>query len=398
MADGRWSMVDGWNRGRWVVDATQAVFEHGRMGAGTDHEHVADVVFVVYDGIQALDLTGPWEVFHGANAVLADAAPDRTPYRLHLCSTDGRTIRTESGIGLSTAHVADAPRPHTLVVPGGFGAFDAGDDVVLLAAVRELAAGAMRVVTVCTGAYVAAAAGLCDGKRVATHWARAGRLRRRFPAVEVDLDPIFVRDGELWSSAGVTAGIDLALALVEHDHGADVAQVVARWLVMFLRRPGGQSQFATPVWSERATAAPVRRAQDRIDADPAGDHRVGALAREVGMSERHFTRCFTEQIGTSPAQYVAAVRVEAARRALERTTDTVEVIARRCGFGTAETMRRTFLRTIGVAPDQYRRRFRTTPMPGADHAGHGPRVRPTDTRPATSPHTSPHRAPERSTT
>lgn len=319
-----------------------------------------DVVFVVYDGIQALDVTGPWEVFHGANGVLADDAPGRPRYRLTLCSTDGRMIETESGLSLATEPLAHAPRPHTLVIPGGFGAFTAIDDPALVDGVRRAGAAAERIVTVCTGSFVASAAGLCDGRRVATHWARAGMIRRRFPSVEVDVDPIYVRDGSLWSSAGVTAGIDLALAIVEHDHSAEVAQVVARWLVMFLRRPGGQSQFATPVWTERAELEPVRAAQDLVDAEPGADHRVGVLAAAVGMSERHFTRCFTEQTGTSPAQYVAAVRVEAARRALETTSQTVDAIASRCGFGTAETMRRTFVRQLGVPPDQYRRRFRLT--------------------------------------
>ncbi len=321
-----------------------------------------DVVFLAFDGIQALDVTGPWEVFHGANGVLADEAQERPRYRLTLCSTDGRMIETESGLSLATQPLASAPRPHTLVIPGGFGAFTAIDDPALIDGVRRSAGRAERIVTVCTGSFVASAAGLCDGRRVATHWARAGMIRRRFPAVEVDPDPIHIRDGDLWSSAGVTAGIDLALAIVEHDHSAEVAQVVARWLVMFLRRPGGQSQFATPVWTERAEFEPVRQAQDLIDADPGADHRVPVLAATVGMSERHFTRCFTEQTGVSPARYVSAVRVEAARRALETTNQTVEAIARGCGFGTAETMRRTFVRQLGTAPDQYRSRFRTRPV------------------------------------
>jgi transcriptional regulator GlxA family with amidase domain len=206
---------------------------------------------------------------------------------------------------------------------------------------------------------------LLDGKRVCTHWARAGALARRFPALDVDAEPIFIRDGDVWTSAGVTAGIDLALAVVEHDHGAEVAQVVARWLVMFLRRPGGQAQFAAPIWSERAELEPVRAAQELIEAEPGADHRVGVLASRVGMSARHFTRRFTEEVGISPGQYVAAVRTDAARRELEATGATVDLIARRCGFGTAETMRRTFTRRIGVSPDQYRRRFRTI-----SHAAH----------------------------
>jgi transcriptional regulator GlxA family with amidase domain len=336
---------------------------------------VVDVVFVVYDGIQALDLTGPWEVFHGANDVLDQTGSHRPRYRLTLCSTDGRSIRTETGLRIATERMASAPSPHTLVVPGGFGSRSAIDDPALIDGIRHLAAHAERVVTVCTGALVAAAAGLCDGKRVATHWARAAAIQRRFPAVEIDVEPIYVRDGHLWSSAGVTAGIDLALAIVEHDHSAEVAQVVARWLVMFLRRPGGQTQFATPVWTERAELAPVRAAQDLVDADPGADHRIGVLAARVGMSERHFTRCFTEQTGTSPAQYIAGVRVEAARRALETSSLTVDAIAHRCGFGTAETMRRTFTRRLGVSPDQYRQRFRTN-GDDADRTDHTDRPSP----------------------
>jgi transcriptional regulator GlxA family with amidase domain len=321
-----------------------------------------DVVFVAYDGIQGLDLVGPWEVFHGANGVLDSLQSDGPRYHLTLVSTDGRAIVTESGLSIATAPADKAAeRVHTLVIPGGFGARAASGDGQLVAAVRYLAGGAERVVSVCSGAFVVAAAGLADGRRVATHWARASALQREFPSLIVDPEPIYCRDGRLWSSAGVTAGIDLALAIVEDDHSAEVAQVVARWLVMFLRRPGGQSQFATPVWTERAEQMPVRQAQDLIDAEPGADHSVGRLAARVGMSERHFMRCFAAEVGTSPAQYISGVRVEAARRALETTTDTVDAIAGRCGFGTAETMRRTFSRRLGVTPDQYRQRFRSTP-------------------------------------
>jgi transcriptional regulator GlxA family with amidase domain len=317
-----------------------------------------DVVFVVYDGIQALDVTGPWEVFFGANQVLDAAGASGPRYSLHLASSAGGDVTSESGLSVRTVPIASVPPPHTLVLPGGFGSREAAGDDELIADVRRLASHAHRVVSVCTGSFVAAAAGLADGKRVATHWARASKFQRQFPDVQVDAEPIYVRDGNLWSSAGVTAGIDLALAIVEHDHDADVAQVVARWLVMFLRRPGGQTQFATPVWSERAETAPVRAAQELVDAEPGADHRVGALAARVGMSERHFTRCFTAEVGTSPGRYITSVRVESARRALETSDDTVDTIAARCGFGTAETMRRAFARRLGVSPDQYRQRFR----------------------------------------
>lgn len=319
-----------------------------------DHE----VVFVAYDGIQGLDLVGPLEVFSGANAVLGHAARARRRYRTTVASVNGAAVTTESALSINTNDLGAVRRADTVVVPGGLGAADAALDTRIVDEVARLGRDAGRVVSVCTGAFVVAAAGLADGRRVGTHWARATALQRRFPELDVDPEPIYIEDGRLWSSAGVTAGIDLALALVERDHGADVAQVVARWLVMFLRRPGGQSQFATPVWTERAEFAPIRAAQDLIDADPGADHRVGVLAQRVGMSERHFTRRFTDEVGASPAQYVAGVRLEAARRALESTGQTVDAIAHRCGFGTGETMRRTFTRRLGVSPDQYRRRFR----------------------------------------
>ena len=281
-------------------------------------------------------------------------------------SLDGGPVRSESGLPLVTERLADvldavggAGRVDTVLVPGGDGVHAASRDDTFVTAVRELAATARRMVSVCSGTFVLAAAGLLDGKRATTHWARGRQLAERFPAVDVDTDPIWTRDGDVWTSAGVTAGIDVALALVEDDLGTDVAVTCARWLVMFLRRPGGQSQFASPVWRTPARAEPVRRAQELIDADPAADHRVGVLATKVAMSERHFLRRFTDEVGTTPAQYVARCRLDAARRELEQTDDTVAAIARRVGFGTAESMRRTFVRHLGAAPDHYRARFAT---------------------------------------
>lgn len=319
------------------------------------------VAFVVFDGIQTLDLTGPHDVFAGANAVLDDVRPDAVRYHSTVVSLTGGPVTSESGLQVVAQPVAGLPdRIGTLAIPGGSGTRAASNDPVLVDAVAGLARRADRTIAICSGAFVVAATGLLDGRRATTHWAHSDALARRFPLVDVDDDPIYLRDGDVWTSAGVTAGIDLALAVVEHDHGTEVAQTVARWLVMFLRRPGGQSQFAAPVWTERAELEPVRHAQDLIDATPGDDHRIPVLAERVGMSERHFTRRFTEQIGVTPAQYIASVRLEAARRALETTTDTTDVIAARCGFGTAETMRRTFARRLSTSPDQYRRRFRRT--------------------------------------
>jgi transcriptional regulator GlxA family with amidase domain len=196
---------------------------------------------------------------------------------------------------------------------------------------------------------------------VTTHWARAQQLAEEYPRLTVDADPIYTRDGSVWTSAGVTAGIDLALAMVEADYGSEIAQTVARWMVMFLHRPGGQTQFAAPVWIPRAARSTVRAAQDFIDNNPGDDHRLDLLAKRVAMSSRHFSRLFTAEVGETPARYVERVRVEAARTELETTASSLDVIALNCGLGTAESLRRAFQRRVGVAPDAYRHRFRSRP-------------------------------------
>lgn len=321
------------------------------------------VVLFAYDGVQPVDLVGPHEVFAGASTFVAASIPGATPYELITAGITDDPVRAESGLRLlvdtTLAAVAADRRPiDTLFIPGGDGVYPASDDPLVLDAIRAVAARSRRVATACTGAFIAAAAGLADGRRVATHWARAGRLARRFPAVMVDPDAIWLRDGSLWTSAGVTAGMDLALAMVEDDLGAAAAQEVARWLVMFLRRPGGQSQFAAPIWRPAAGHPAVREAQDLIARDPAADHRVDLLARRVGMSARHFTRTFTTELGEPPGRYVERVRVETGRAMLEATDEALPGIARRSGFHSPETFRRAFLRAFGVPPDTYRRRFR----------------------------------------
>jgi len=326
---------------------------------------VRRVVIVAFPGVQSLDVAGPFEVFAGAASALRgrSGAEHGVPpgYRIELVAPGDGTVTSESGLPLGTSPLprldARGTPIDTLVVPGGTGVHAARRDPELVAFVRRAAARSRRVATVCSGTFLAAEAGLLDGRTVTTHWARAARLAAEFPTVVVDPDPIWIRSGDVWTSAGVTAGIDLALALVEDDHGAEVAQTVARWLVMFLRRPGGQTQFAAPVWMPRAERSAVRALQREIDADPAGDHRVGALAARSAMSARHLTRVFTAEVGEPPGQYVERVRTEAARRALEESRDTVAAVARRCGFGSAETLRRTFVKRLGVPPDQYRRRF-----------------------------------------
>ncbi len=317
------------------------------------------IVIAAFPGMQSLDAVGPLEVFSSATRVAAGMGV-QPGYRVELVSASGGPVRCESGLEVGTAPLPRDGEPiDTLVLPGGDGVHGARADAALMAWIRDTAPSCRRLATVCTGTFLAAEAGLLAGRTVTTHWARAGRLATEFPDLTVDADPIYVHDGGVWTSAGVTAGIDLALALVDDDLGTEVAQTVARWLVMFLHRPGGQTQFAAPVWVPRADRSTVRAVQSLVEAAPGGDHRLPALAAAAAMSVRHFSRVFTAEVGESPGRYVERVRVEAARRELETTDDTLDVIAVRCGFGTAETLRRSFRRRLGVAPDSYRRRFRT---------------------------------------
>lgn len=314
---------------------------------------VRKVVIVGFPAMQALDVVGPHEVFSGASLLTSGG------YDVVLVSIDGQPVTTATGLAFMAMPLPDPSDPvDTVVLPGGGGIDAARSNVEFVNWIKAVAGNARRIVTVCTGAFLAAEAGLLDGHRVTTHWAFAGRLAREFPAVDVDPDPIFVRSSEtVWTAAGVTAGIDLALSLVEDDHGTEVAQTVARWLVLYLRRPGGQTQFAAPVWMPRAKRVSIREVQEAIEAQPGGSHSIDDLARRAAMSPRHFTRVFTDEVGEAPGHYVERIRTEAARRQLEETDDPVVAIAARCGFGTAETMRRNFIRRIGVSPDQYRKTF-----------------------------------------
>jgi transcriptional regulator GlxA family with amidase domain len=317
------------------------------------------VVIVAFQSLQPLDAVGPFEVFAGAARAAASLGRPGG-YRVTLASALGGPVRSESGLDLGTVPLPDAGEPiDTLVLPGGSGAAAACQDDALMSWIGATAPRCRRVATVCSGAFLGAAAGLLEGRRVTTHWSRAEELRLTYPALTVDPDPIYIHDGKYWSSAGVTAGIDLALALVQEDFGVQVAQTVARWLVMFLHRPGGQTQFASPVWVPRAERSTVRAVQTLVEAAPGGDHRLPALAAAAAMSVRHFTRVFTEEVGETPSRFVERVRLEAARNELESTTDTLDRIAEHCGFGTAETLRRVFQRRLSVTPDSYRRRFRT---------------------------------------
>ncbi len=324
------------------------------------------VVIVAYEGVQSLDVTGPLEVFAAAERALealaggsgARAGGERA-YRVRVLSREGLALRSSSGLGL----LADGSLSRavggidTLIVAGGPGHAAAAQDVALLAWIVRASRAARRTASVCTGAFVLAAAGLLDGRRATTHWASARELQRRHPRVVVDAEPIFVREGSIWTSAGVSAGMDLALAMVEEDLGREVALAIARGLVLFLRRPGNQSQFSATLAAQRARREPLREVQRAVLEDIAGDHSVQAMAARAHMSPRHFARAFRTETGVTPARHVERVRLEAARRRLEDTGEPVAEVAAQCGFANAETMRRAFLRTLQVGPSEYRRRF-----------------------------------------
>lgn len=314
------------------------------------------VLILVLDGVQSLDVTGPLEVFAGANRYLAGRGRDGPAYRITVASPGGAAVRTSSGLTLvPDGDLAAAAAPHTLVVPGGDGTRSGNEEVA--AWLRRLAPAAQRITSVCTGAFLLARAGLLAGRRVTTHWAYADALQRQFPDVTVDPEPIYVRDGAFVTSAGVTAGIDLALALVEEDVGRDAALAVARNLVVFLRRPGGQSQFSAQLRAQLARRPAVREVQHWISERPAADLSVDSLAARAGLSPRQFARSFTAETGVTPGRYVDRVRLEAARRELEDGGHGVEQVARNCGYGTPEAMRRAFIRALGVSPAGYRQRF-----------------------------------------
>ncbi len=304
------------------------------------------VLILAVDGVQVLDATGPLEVFHCAGR-----------YDVAVVTPGGAPVRASNGLVLGGGAGLDDGPLDTLVVAGGQGARAAAGDPALGAWVRAAAGRARRTCSVCTGAFVLAAAGLLDGRRATTHWASAGALARAHPAVDVDPDPIFVRDGDVWTSAGVTAGMDLALALVEDDLGPAAALAVARELVLFVKRPGGQAQFSAGLAGQAAVRAPLRELQawmaDHLDADLS----VAALAARAGFTERSFARAFRREVGLTPAAYVEALRLERARAALQDGA-AVEVAARAGGFGTVETLRRAFARRLGTSPSAYRDRFR----------------------------------------
>ncbi|WP_228028740.1 GlxA family transcriptional regulator [Donghicola mangrovi] len=318
------------------------------------------VVMVTYPEAHILDVVGPLEVLNGTRYFLPDG-PE--PYRVTVVAPQAGPVRMASGLSLH-AHrsiveaATDTSEIDTLIISGGHGTSAALGNAELLDYVRHAAQRARRVVSICTGAMILAKVGLLDGRRATTHWWWCPILEQRHPAVQVDRDAIYVRDGNIWSSAGVTAGMDLALALVEMDWGHAIALEVARFNVMYMIRPGGQSQFSAYLVAQRAEDPAINASLEYIMGAPSDPLTVTALAAKAGLSERTFARRFKDETGLTPAAYVERARIQAARVALETTPKGIEEIAYATGFQSAERMRRAFQRHLGVSASDYRDRFR----------------------------------------
>lgn len=311
------------------------------------------IVIVGFPSVQILDVTGPLEVFSTASRFLPI-----TRYATELVSTHGGPVLSTSGLEFATGPIhAVAGNIDTLVVAGGRDMTEAAGDPMLVDGIRRLALLSRRVTSVCSGAFVLAAAGLLDGRRATTHWAECEALERAYPGISVDPDAIYVQDGNVWTSAGVTAGIDLALALVADDHGGKAAATVARRLVVYLRRSGGQAQFSALLAAQSANDEPIRDVLAWVPDNLTADLSISAMATRAHLSERQFSRLFKSEVGITPAEHVEAVRMETACSLLETTLLAVEEIARACGFGTSETMNRAFRRRLNTTPTNHRDHF-----------------------------------------
>lgn len=323
-------------------------------GAGIFEVRTQSILVILFDGVQPLDVAGPVDVFSAAARFTGSASTP--PYIVRTASVGAETVRSAGGLRLvPDLDLADAEDPDLLLVPGGPGVGDV--DSRLVAWLRARAPGVRRVMSVCTGAFLLAEAGLLDGRRATTHWDSCDFLASSFPQVMVDPVPIFVRDGSISTSAGVTTGVDLAIALVEEDFGRAVAHEIARLLVVYLRRPGNQAQFSVQLSAQIARSDPLREIQYWAAANLTSDLSVPAMARRAGLSTRQFARAFAEQVGMTPGRYVDLIRLEAAQRMLTDTRDGVVRIARHCGYGTPETMRLAFMRELDISPTEYRRTF-----------------------------------------
>lgn len=317
------------------------------------------VVIVVFDGVQGLDVFGPADVFYFANYLAERDGHGAVPYRVELAARRAGPVRTSAGPMLHAERSARDPglRPDLLLVAGGLTVGAAAADEGFVADVADLAGRSVEVGSICTGALILAETGLLDGRSATTHWALADSLAAAHPTIEVDPDRIFVHDG-IWTSAGVTAGIDLALEILRQHHGTEMAAEAARNLVVYLQRAGGQAQYSTHLAAQRATDQTIVDLLAHIADHPAADLSVTALAERVGMAPRSLQRLFVREVGTSPGDYVERVRIDVARRMLERTDDGLVRVARQCGYSGVETFHRAFRRRMGVTPGEYRDRFR----------------------------------------
>lgn len=320
---------------------------------------VRAVEIVAFPDVQLLDVAGPLQVFESANSELR--LRDKPPAYVTTTVARASPLLSSAGLGLLALPLGRSDKPvDTLIVAGGAGVHDASADAKLVRWLQQRARTARRVASVCTGAFLLGAAGLLDGKRAVTHWSECARLSQLHPRARVETDPIFIQDGSLWSSAGVTAGIDLALAMVEADVGHGIAMAVARDLVVFLKRPGGQAQFSTAL-SLQDRDGDFDRLHAWIASHLASNLSVPALAERAGMSERTFVRRYRSAVGVTPARAVELLRLEAARHLLVDGRQPIKRVARQCGFGSEETMRRIFVREHGITPRDYRERFSATP-------------------------------------
>ena len=326
---------------------------------------VRRVVFLAYDGMNLLDLAGPLQAFATANRISqGDAGP--LLYETVVASAWGGSVASSAGLSVERQALAalDGMQIDTLITAGGCNGDEYTASPELVDWIAQHAAKLRRLCSVCTGAFLLAAAGQLDGRRVATHWGWADRLRQRHPDIEVDADALFVHDDGVWTSAGVTAGIDMSLALIEADYGHQIAIQTARQLVMFIKRAGGQSQFSVPLAAQSCDSGNFAGLHAWISAHIDEDLSVARLAAQVNMSLRTFVRVYAAAVGRTPAKTVEAIRMEAACRALESTTLPLKAISARIGYAEEQNLRRVFLRNFGINPLQYRARFSARSSPG----------------------------------
>lgn len=313
------------------------------------------ITLLAFPRVQLLDIVGPADVFAEAARQLGNPRA----YRVEVIGTDKGMIKGSSGlkIGIDETFETYKGRIDTLLVAGSPHIDEIAQNPLLQDWLRRQAKSVRRIGSVCSGAFLLAAAGLLDGRRVTTHWNSSAKLARENPQAQVDADSIFIKDGNVYTSAGVTAGMDLALALVEEDHGRELALSVAREMVMFFKRPGGQSQFSAQLAAQTAERSVIRDVQDYVVEHLKADLSVPALAAHAGMSERNFARTFKAETGSTPAEFVELARIDATRRLIEDSDVSLKRLADTVGYANTDGFRRAFMRRLGVGPSDYRKRF-----------------------------------------